>query len=176
MGKESQALDGVGLFLSVQRSAHNEQGRTRVLLFSRFFRAWMTLQTSLNHRFLPFCMSAQEADVLLRCVELGTVNPGRLAILLEKDKGKITRFIDRLEAQKLVTQKINPRDRRYFLIRPTAKGKKTAQELERLFESVRNELFAGMTERELCQLNGILAVMQANAAAIRSRSPASSSN
>src|SRR6267378_4290281 len=68
------------------------------LLVSWLFRTCIRLQTSLDRRFLKFGMTLQEASVLLCCVEDRRTTPGQLAIALGRDKGKITRFIDRLEA------------------------------------------------------------------------------
>src|ERR1700687_2550580 len=68
------------------------------LLISWLFRTSIKVQTALDRRFLRLGMTLQEASVLLRCVQAGKVTPGRLAAVLGRDKGKITRFIDRLEA------------------------------------------------------------------------------
>src|ERR1700680_1354236 len=99
------------------------------LLVSWLFRTCIRLQTSLDRRFLKFGITLQEASALLRCVETRSTTPGRLAIALGRDKGKITRFIDRLEASRLVTRDIDRRDRRSSALKPTAKGKRVAREL-----------------------------------------------
>src|SRR6202163_4756533 len=68
------------------------------LLTSWLFQTCIKLQTSLDRRFLRFGMTVQEASVLLRCVEAQKISPGELSTVLGRDKGMITRFIDRLEA------------------------------------------------------------------------------
>src|ERR1700752_5071997 len=93
------------------------------LLVSWLFQTCIKLQTSLDRRFLRFGMTVQEASVLLRCVEARRITPGRLAIALGRDKGKITRFVDRLESSGLLTRDIDPSDRRFSILKPTAKGK-----------------------------------------------------
>jgi hypothetical protein len=72
------------------------------LLMSWLFQTCIKLQMSLDRRFLRFGMTVQEASVLLRCVEAKNVMPGQLAVGLGRDKGMITRFIDRLELSRLI--------------------------------------------------------------------------
>ena len=132
------------------------------------FRTCIRLQTSLDRRFLRFGMTAQEASVLLRCVEAQKVTPGQLAAALGRDKGKITRFIDRLEASFLLTRNIDRRNRRFSIIRPTAKGKHVAQGLGSLFDSIREELFAGILESDVLRLGKMLPQLHKNAVRIGS--------
>jgi DNA-binding MarR family transcriptional regulator len=113
-------------------------------------------------------MTVQEASVLLRCVEARGITPGRLAIALGRDKGKITRFVDRLESSRLLTRDIDPRDRRFSILKPTAKGKQVAQGLGSLFDSIREELFAGILESDVLRLGKMLPQMHKNAVRIGS--------
>ena len=102
---------------------------------SWLFQTCIKLQTSLDRRFLRLGMTVQEASVLLRCVEARKVTPGQLAIVLGRDKGKITRFVDRLESSRLLTRDIDRRDRRFSILKPTARGKQVARALASVFES-----------------------------------------
>jgi DNA-binding MarR family transcriptional regulator len=113
-------------------------------------------------------MTVQEASVLLRCVEARRITPGRLAIALGRDKGKITRFVDRLESSRLLTRDIDPRDRRLSILKPTAKGKQVAQGLGSLFDSIREELFAGILESDVLRLGKMLPQLHKNAVRIGS--------
>jgi DNA-binding MarR family transcriptional regulator len=116
------------------------------LLMSWLFQTCIRLQRSLDSRFLRFGMTVQEASVLLRCVDVGRITPGQLAIQFGRDKGMITRFINRLEQGLLVTRDINKRDRRFADLKPTAKGKLVARDLASIFYKVRKELFVGMLQ------------------------------
>lgn len=111
------------------------------LLLSWLFQTCFRLQVALDRRFLRFGMTFQEAAVLMRCVEAREIVPSRLALVLAKDKGKITRFVDRLQAAGLVKRQANPRDRRYSVIKATPKGKRLAERLAATFDQVRRELF-----------------------------------
>lgn len=122
MGKHAQIEPGrmvVNVFVATSRRGLSEPLRgqewRKDLLTSWLFQTCIKLQTSLDRRFLRFGMTVQEANVLLRCVEARTVTPGKLAIALGRDKGKITRFVDRLESSRLLTRDIDQRDRRFSI-------------------------------------------------------------
>jgi DNA-binding MarR family transcriptional regulator len=139
------------------------------LLMSWLFQTCIKLQTSLDRRFLRFGMTVQEAGVLLRCVEARSVTPGQLAVGLGRDKGMITRFINRLEVSRLIVRHTNPLDRRFSVIRPTTKGKQLARELASVFGHIRKELFAGMLESDVRGLSRMMALLHKNAVGIGSR-------
>jgi DNA-binding MarR family transcriptional regulator len=139
------------------------------LLTSWLFQTCIKLQTSLDRRFLRFGMTVQEASVLLRCVEARRATPGQLAIALGRDKGKITRFVDRLEASRLLTRDIDQRDRRFSILKPTAKGKQIARALVSVFDSIRKELFAGILESDVRRLGKMLPQLHKNAVHVGSR-------
>jgi DNA-binding MarR family transcriptional regulator len=170
MGKRSQVerrRDANGMFLPVARVAKTNAAKgaewRRDLLLSWLFHTCITLQTSLNRRFLRFGMTVQEASVLIRCVEARKTSPGSLALVLGRDPGKVTRFIDRLELNGFVKREVNPRDRRSSTIRPTAKGKQLVRELAPVFASVRKELFAGILESDITRLSSVLPRLRRNA-------------
>ncbi len=139
------------------------------LLMSWLCQTCIRLQTSLDRRFLRFGMTVQEASVLLRCVEARSITPGQLAIGLGRDKGMITRFINRLEQSGLLARDINQRDRRFADLKPTAKGKRVARDLAAVFYEVRKELFVGISESDVQRLSNMLARLHKNAVDIGSQ-------
>ena len=139
------------------------------LLLSWLFQTWFKLQASLDRRFLNFGMTFQEASVLLRCVEAGEIVPSRLALILARDKGKITRFVDHLEAFKLVKCQPNARDRRYSIIAPTYSGKRKAERLAHLFDQIRKELFVSVLDSDIQRLGKTLPQLYENAKRIGSK-------
>src|ERR1700688_2863675 len=74
------------------------------LLVSWLFQTCFKLQTTMDRCFLKFGLSGQEATLLLRCAEMQRITPGKLAAIVGRDKGKVTRVIDRLESGGLVTR------------------------------------------------------------------------
>src|SRR4249919_3421993 len=118
MGKHAKVEPGqkvASFFLPITRSGLPKQLQghewRKDLLMSWMFQTCIRLQTSLDRRFLRFGMTVQEASVLLRCVEARSVTPGQLAVGLGRDKGMITRFINRLEVSRLIGRHTNPHDR-----------------------------------------------------------------
>ena len=176
MGKHSQIEPGrkvAGVFVPISRRGLSRTLRGQEwwkdLLMSWLFQTCIRLQTSLDRRFRRFGMTVQEASVLLRCVEARRITPGQLAIALARDKGKITRFIDRLESSRLLTRDIDRRDRRFSILKPTAKGKRVARDLTTVFDNIRKELFVGMLESDVRRLGKMLPHLHKNAVRIGSR-------
>src|SRR6266480_3223839 len=109
MGKHAQIGQGrkaVSVLVATSRRGLSKPLRgqewRRDLLTSWLFQTCIRLQTSLDRRFLRFGMTVQEASVLLRCVEARRITPGQLAVALGRDKGKVTRFVHRLESSRLL--------------------------------------------------------------------------
>ena len=138
------------------------------LLISWLFQTCIKLQTSLDRCFLRYGLTMQEATLLLRCVETQRTTPGKLAAILGRDKGKVTRVIDLLESSGLVTREIYARDRRHSIIRATSKGKQLARTLAHVFESIRTELFLGIREKDVLQFGAMLPQLHKNASNITS--------
>jgi DNA-binding MarR family transcriptional regulator len=148
--------------------------RSQEVFLFRLFRTCFTLQASLDRRFLKSGVTFQEAVVLLHCVQNSWVTPGRLALALGRDKGKITRFVDRLVARGLVVRELNPPDRRITRILPTNEGKLTARRIATLFERVRKELFAHIGIGDLRRTENMLPRLYDNAVKLgrKGRGPA----
>jgi DNA-binding MarR family transcriptional regulator len=108
------------------------------------------LQNTLDKHFLPHGLTMLDAIVVLSCVEAARgVTPGTLAVVHGRDKGKITRVVDRLLAKGFVIRSVGRRDRRISLIKPTPKAKKAAPLLVDLFIAIRHQLFAEMPKNDL---------------------------
>jgi DNA-binding MarR family transcriptional regulator len=133
------------------------------LLLSLLLRTSIRLQTALDRCFLPFGVTSQEAAVLVRCVEAGEISAGRLAQAMSRDKGKITRFIDRLEAGKFLSRASDPRDHRLLIIKPTSRGRRIAPRLKGAFEEIRKQFFAGISLDDIAQLVSVLSQLHVNA-------------
>jgi DNA-binding MarR family transcriptional regulator len=163
-------LKALGIFVpcSCERSVVplNARQWQKDVLLSWLFQTCIRLQSSLDRRFLRFGITVQEARVLLRCVESRSITPGRLAVLLERDKGAITRYTNRLQSSHLPMRVINQRDRRVPLLRPTAEGKRMARDLVVVFNKIREELFAGIVGSDVQRHIMLLAQLYKNAVRI----------
>ena len=133
------------------------------LSISRLFRTSIRLQTAFDRCFSQFGMTAQEASVLVHCAEEGETSAGKLARVMGRDKGKITRFVDRLEASGLVSRKNDSRDHRLLIIKATSKGLRFAPQLKTRFEEVRSQFFEGVLNVDIDKLEAVLSQLHANA-------------
>ena len=133
------------------------------LSISRLFRTSIRLQTAFDRCFSQFGMTAQEASVLVHCSEDGETSAGKLAKAMGRDKGKITRFVDRLEASGFVSRRSDPRDHRLLIIKATGKGRRVAPQLKARFEEVRSQFFEGVLNVDIDKLEAVLSQLHANA-------------
>jgi DNA-binding MarR family transcriptional regulator len=133
------------------------------LSISRLFRTSIRLQTAFDRCFSKFGMTAQEAAVLVHCAEDGETSAGKLAKAMGRDKGKITRFVDRLEASGFVSRRNDPRDHRLLIIKATSKGLRFAPQLKTRFEEVRGQFFEGVLNVDIDKLEALLSQLHANA-------------
>src|SRR5580704_2609406 len=133
------------------------------LSIARLFRTSIRLQTAFDRCFSPFGMTAQEAAVLVHCSEEGETSAGKLARVMGRDKGKITRFVDRLEASGFVSRRNDPRDHRLLIIKATSKGLRFAPQLKTRFEEVRSQFFEGVLNVDIDKLETLLSQLHANA-------------
>ena len=133
------------------------------LSISRLFRTSIRLQTAFDRCFSQFGMTAQEAAVLVHCAEEGETSAGKLAATMGRDKGKITRFVDRLEASGFLTRKSDPRDHRLSIIKATNRGRRVVPHLKMRFEEVRSQFFEGVLNVDIDKLETVLSQLHANA-------------
>jgi len=133
------------------------------LSISRLFRISIRLQTVFDRCFSQFGMTAQEAAVLVHCAEEGETSAGKIAKAIGRDKGKITRFVDRLEKSGFLTRRSDPRDHRLLVIKVTTKGRRVAPELNSRFEEVRGQFFRGVLNVDIDKLEDLLSQLHANA-------------
>jgi DNA-binding MarR family transcriptional regulator len=133
------------------------------LSISRLFRTSIRLQTAFDRCFSQFGMTAQEAAVLVHCADEGDISAGKIAKVMGRDKGKITRFVDRLEAGGFLSRSSDPRDHRLLIIRATIKGRRVAPQLKVRFEEVRGQFFEGILNIDIDRLETVLTQLHANA-------------
>lgn len=133
------------------------------LSISRLFRTSIRLQTAFDRCFSQFGMTAQAAAVLVHCAQQGETSAGKLAEAMGRDKGKITRFVDRLETGGFLTRRSDPRDHRLSIIKATNKGRRFAPHLKTRFEEVRSQFFHGVLNVDIDKLETVLSQLHANA-------------
>jgi DNA-binding MarR family transcriptional regulator len=132
-------------------------------LISLLFRTSIRLQTTFDRRFAQFGITAQEAALLVRCVEAGETSAGKLAQVMGRDKGKITRFVNRLEASRFLTRTCNSKDHRMLIIKATRRGSRMAPRLRMIFEELREQFFDSILTQDIDQLGSMLSQLYENA-------------
>jgi DNA-binding MarR family transcriptional regulator len=124
----------------------------------------LRLQTSLNKHFLKLGLTMIDATVVLRCIESPSgATPGKLAAAIGRDKGLVTRVIDRLQKKRFVVRVNGRHDRRITFIQPTSKAKKLAPALRALFAGIHRQLLDETHDSDLDRLFQLLAKLQQNA-------------
>lgn len=137
--------------------------REQEALLSQLLRASIGLQKALDRCFAHAGLTSQEAAVVVHCAESKDLSASKLAQAMGRDKGKITRFVDRLEARGFVRRVASPRDQRLLIIRPTVRGQRAVPELKRAFEQIREEILAGVQSEDLIRLVLVLTALHENA-------------
>lgn len=156
-----------GVFAAISgeldRNSAGAQERHKDLLVSWLFETSIRLQASFDGHLKQFGMTLQEASVLFRCVADRRITHGELTLTIGRDRSKVTRFLQRLEAKQLIKLGADRDDRRLTVIRPTADGQKLAAELSGIFRSVRKKMFSGVRDKEVRDAELILRKLCKNA-------------
>jgi DNA-binding MarR family transcriptional regulator len=139
------------------------RGREGEAVISQLLRASIGLQKAFDRCFAYAGLTAQEAAVLVHCAEAKELSAGRLAQAMGRDKGKITRFIDRLEAAGFLRRSSDPRDHRLLILKPTRRAQRAVPRLKKTFAQVREEFLTGIHSEDLNRLGSVLSALYENA-------------
>jgi DNA-binding MarR family transcriptional regulator len=151
----------------VKRAAPSEGDSHREILLASLLQTGVQLQTFLDRTFSQHGLTMLDASIVLRCVESQiTLTPGKLAAALGRDKGTITRAVDRLEKESFLTRVTGKFDRRISLLKPTKRAKNIAPSLKALFSTIRHQMFAEISDRDSAHLILTLAQLRKNAATL----------
>jgi MarR family transcriptional regulator for hemolysin len=101
-------------------------------------------------------LNLAQAKALVRLEKNEGVSQARLAELAEVDPMTMVRILDRMEAEGLLERRPDPADRRARCLYLTAKAKPILNEIWRLSDEIRAEIFAGVGEAERDQFMTVL--------------------
>jgi len=107
-------------------------------------------------------LTLPQCKVLTRLENNEGVSQARLAELTEVDAMTMVRILDRMEAEGLLERRPDPADRRARCLYLTAKAKPLLDEIWRLGELTRSEVFAGIRKPELHAFMDVLERMDDN--------------
>jgi DNA-binding MarR family transcriptional regulator len=132
----------------------------------------------LNRSLGPLGASVPQYQVLIRLAIEGAVSQQELTLDAGLDAAGVSRLVARMAEEKLVSIKVDARDRRRRLVRLTAKGKALAEALAPVVDGAARNVFSGLSEAEEQRLLSLLdklcasVVMTKSPASRRSRAPA----
>ncbi len=107
-------------------------------------------------------LNLAQAKALVRLEKNEGVSQARLAELAEVDPMTMVRILDRMEAEGLLERRPDPADRRARCLYLTAKARPILNEIWRLSEQIRAEIFAGVSKEERERFMGVLERLYAN--------------
>ncbi len=101
-------------------------------------------------------LSARQAGILTMVTESGPMTQKALGDALRIDRTTMVALIDDLEDKGYVTRQRHPRDRRAFLVHPTAAGRAAKTAAIRILDEQQRRFLAPLTPAERQQLGALL--------------------
>jgi DNA-binding MarR family transcriptional regulator len=95
---------------------------------------------------------------------------GELSARMMVTGGNVTGIVDQLEGEGLVVREDHPNDRRAFLVRLTASGRRQFRRMAAVHETWIVELFEGWSAAQKTQVHGLLATLKQHLAALEAPS------
>jgi DNA-binding MarR family transcriptional regulator len=92
--------------------------------------------------------SLPEVTIIFELCHNDKLTASDLMMLLGFDKGYLSRILQKMEREKLITRVADKTDRRSICLQLTAKGKKEYEQLNAASESIMRKMFAGLSDLE----------------------------
>ncbi|MFC4319964.1 MarR family winged helix-turn-helix transcriptional regulator [Litchfieldia salsa] len=109
----------------------------------------MNSKLNQNFRLNNYTISYEQWQVLSRLYEQDGLTQSQLAIKIERDQGSISRLIDNMLKQELVTRQSNENDRRINHIYLTDLSKNIREDLEKLALKTISQATQNMSKEQL---------------------------
>jgi DNA-binding MarR family transcriptional regulator len=101
-------------------------------------------------------LNLAEGRVLLVLAAFPSISAGEVTARTTMDKARVSRALSKLMLMGLVNRKAHRDDRRQAVLRVTAKGQRTAAEIESVARAIQADLLDVLTERERRDLRRFL--------------------
>ena len=111
---------------------------------------------------MGFNITVDQWLVLKHLYENDEMKQNELAELIFKDNPTLTRIIDLLCNKQLAERKMNPADRRSFIVKLTKEGKKKVEQLKPKVKDIRLKAWAGLSQRDFNQFKKVLNTIYQN--------------
>jgi DNA-binding MarR family transcriptional regulator len=145
--KLRRVFEGEAAALSkVPKNKRGPLGAAVTLRLGHLFSRWLERNVDVNWR-----GTAPQLMLIGLLVRHKTLTMGEAAELLDVTPRAITRLVDSLEKEGLVTRQVSPHDKRVYLISVTDKTQAQAKKMMPKHEKKMSELFSIFTEAELLE-------------------------
>ena len=104
-----------------------------------------------------------EAHILALLAHSGPANVGHLHRGLAHKRSTLTSILDRLARRGLITRAVGETDRRTFVVRPTAKGRKLAHRIQRHLSALERAVIQRVTSADVKGFNRVVATLEQEA-------------
>jgi MarR family transcriptional regulator for hemolysin len=119
-------------------------------------------QRVVNEELMPQGITYRQCQVLGWLAFEGDLSQTELAQRMKIEPPTLVGVLDRMEADGLLARGPAPNDRRRKLIKPLPKARALWEKILVVAERIRDQATAGMTEKEIETLKGLLARVQSN--------------
>jgi DNA-binding MarR family transcriptional regulator len=109
-------------------------------------------------------MSLSRVEVLHQLMHAGEISQAELQQRLGMEGSLLTRFVKQMEADGLITRRVDPKDNRFTLVNLASAGQEALQEMERLGEDFQTKLLEGLSQEERANFVHTLKHIQRNLA------------
>jgi DNA-binding MarR family transcriptional regulator len=121
-----------------------------------FFRLWRASHTRIAEKLEAIGLTPASFAVLNLLGKNGSAIQQQIGRAIGIDPSTMVALLDRLEADRLVTRRPHPDDRRAREVAITAKGKRTLERGRKLNDEVEDEVLKGLSKTERRQLVALL--------------------
>jgi DNA-binding MarR family transcriptional regulator len=104
-----------------------------------------------------------EAHILAMLAYSGPANVADLHRGLAHKRSTLTSILDRLAKRGLVTRNVGKTDRRTFIVKPTAKGRKLAQRIKRHLSALEGAVIRRVSASDIKGFNKVVAALEEEA-------------
>jgi DNA-binding MarR family transcriptional regulator len=104
-----------------------------------------------------------EAHILALLARSRAANVAELHRGLAHKRSTLTSILDRLAARGLITRTVGETDRRTFIVRPTAKGRKLAQRIQRHLSALERAVVHRVSATDIKGFNRVVAALEQEA-------------
>jgi DNA-binding MarR family transcriptional regulator len=104
-----------------------------------------------------------EAHILALLAHSGPANVADLHRGLAHKRSTLTSILDRLARRGLITREVGETDRRTFVVKPTAKGRKLAQRIKRHLSALERAVVNRVSAADIKGFNKVVAALEQEA-------------